>query len=345
MEDGAGNLLQLGEDVTRRGGVLAAHATSTKLTGRGEQVDVVATDEGLGHANDGALKRGLTVVVGRVLTDITGQLSHLNLALELPLEAGKQDLTLRGLESVEDVGDGTGIVGIREQDQLLVHKVREADALLLRLGIVEEGILLEGSKPFLAVLNLALGEGHLNQLATRRRLGGLRLLLRSLKLHHINLLLLLLVVIIDDQHVDVVLELAEVDLVHIEIAEVLLGLRAGGRTKTLVVLDLPSLGIVAGGLLPRLVLGKGKERLALLPLAGLDDGGDELLQETGHVEKGGPEVMEEVDDQALDVRAIVILIRHDHQVTVAELLHRGLVVLFARLEAHDLDCREKRESK
>jgi hypothetical protein len=119
-----------------------------------------------------------------------------------------------------------------------------------------------------------------------------------------------------------------------EIFPSLLGSRG---TKTLVVLDLPSLGIVAGGLLPGLVLGKGEEGLALLALGGLDDGGNELLEESGDVQEGWPEVVKEIDNQTLDVRTIVILIGHDHQVAVAELLDGGFIVLFTRLEAHDLD--------
>lgn len=54
VEDGAGNLLNLGEDVTRRSGVLSSHAAGTELTRGGEEVDVVGTGEGLGHSDDGS---------------------------------------------------------------------------------------------------------------------------------------------------------------------------------------------------------------------------------------------------------------------------------------------------
>lgn len=44
----------------------------------------------------------------------------------------------------------------------------------------------------------------------------------------------------------------------------------------------------------------------------------------------GPEVVDEVDDEAFDVRAILILISHDHELAVAERLDG--VVLFAVLQ-------------
>eukprot|EP00964_Phaeocystis_antarctica_P055492 scaffold32647_cov80-Phaeocystis_antarctica.AAC.1 len=68
---------QLGEDVTRRRGVLAAEQPRAELAGRVEQRDVVGPDEGLRHADDGAGERGLAVVVGRVLGHVAGELRHL----------------------------------------------------------------------------------------------------------------------------------------------------------------------------------------------------------------------------------------------------------------------------
>ena len=63
----------------------------------------------------------------------------------------------------------------------------------------------------------------------------------------------------------------------------------------------------------------------------LDDGRDELQQEAGHAQQGGVEVVQEVHDQALDVAAVVVLVRHDHEVPVAQLL-RAVVAL--RDEGH-----------
>ena len=47
--------------------------------------------------------------------------------------------------------------------------------------------------------------------------------------------------------------------------------------------------------------------------------------------------MQEVDDQALDVRAVVILVGHDHQVAIPKRLARGRVrVVLALLQPDDL---------
>jgi hypothetical protein len=75
----------------------------------------------------------------------------------------------------------------------------------------------------------------------------------------------------------------------------------------LVVLVVPPLAIVVV-LLPLLVLWDGVEGDFLLAFPDLDDGSDELDKEPRDLEKGRVEGVKEVDDQALDVRSIVILI-------------------------------------
>jgi hypothetical protein len=52
----------------------------------------------------------------------------------------------------------------------------------------------------------------------------------------------------------------------------------------------------------------------------LDDGRDEFKQEAADFEEGGIEVVQEVHDEALDVGTIVVLVGHDHQVPIAQLL-------------------------
>ena len=39
-----------------------------------------------------------------------------------------------------------------------------------------------------------------------------------------------------------------------------------------------------------------------------------------YLEQIGPEVVDKVDDQTLDVGAVLVLIRHDHQLAVAQTL-------------------------
>jgi len=116
VEDGTGNLLQLGKDVTGGRGILTTHAASTKLTGGSEKIDVVGPDEGLAHTNNGTLEGDLAMMVGRVLRNITSELSYLDLSLELTLEAGEEDLSLRRLEAVHNVRNASGVICVREQD-------------------------------------------------------------------------------------------------------------------------------------------------------------------------------------------------------------------------------------
>ncbi len=56
----------------------------------------------------------------------------------------------------------------------------------------------------------------------------------------------------------------------------------------------------------------------------LDNGCDEFQQKARHLEQAGEEVVEEVHDEAFDVGAVVVLIGHDHEVAVSQLL--GVVV-------------------
>ena len=69
----------------------------------------------------------------------------------------------------------------------------------------------------------------------------------------------------------------------------------------------------------------------------LDDGRDELLEEVG-LQQVRPVVVEEVDEQALDVRAVLVLVGHDHHVSVAQRLQRvGAHVLLLVAQPDDLD--------
>ena len=55
----------------------------------------------------------------------------------------------------------------------------------------------------------------------------------------------------------------------------------------------------------------------------LDDRSDELQKEARYLQQTRPEVVDEVDDQTLDVRPIMVLVSHDHQVTIpAQCTHK-----------------------
>lgn len=96
----------------------------------------------------------------------------------------------------------------------------------------------------------------------------------------------------------------------INLRKVLLGLLCGGGTQTFVVLNFPLLKVATLSPLLKLVL--GEEGFDLITLGGFQERGHELSQEAVHVHQRGPEVMNEVDQESFDVRAVVILISHDH---------------------------------
>mmetsp|Transcript_726 Transcript_726/g.1936 ORF Transcript_726/g.1936 Transcript_726/m.1936 type:complete len:224 (+) Transcript_726:1936-2607(+) len=115
--------------------------------------------------------------------------------------------------------------------------------------------------------------------------------------------------------------------------EVLLGFSSSARTQALVILDLPT-RLCRMLFLPLLVLVLREERVDVGTLGALDDRRHELLHEAAAPEEVGPPEVEEVDEQALDVRPVEVLIRHDHHGAVPHLL---LVSLLTEAEAEDLD--------
>ena len=62
-------------------------------------------------------------MVGRHFANGSCELSNLDLALVVSLEAGEHDLALAGLEAVDDARDGTLVVQVGEENQLLVDEV------------------------------------------------------------------------------------------------------------------------------------------------------------------------------------------------------------------------------
>ena len=136
-----------------------------------------------------------------------------------------------------------------------------------------------------------------------------------------------------DDIVVLVVDVLELDLMLVDLGEVLLGLLGGGRAQPLVVLDLPGLEVPAVG--PLLELVHREERVDLLALGGLEQRRHELLQEAVHAHQARPEVVDEVYQQTLDVRAVIVLISHYHDRAVAQVLH--VLVLPPDLDPQDLD--------
>mmetsp|Transcript_126289 Transcript_126289/g.342822 ORF Transcript_126289/g.342822 Transcript_126289/m.342822 type:complete len:212 (-) Transcript_126289:775-1410(-) len=111
----------------------------------------------------------------------------------------------------------------------------------------------------------------------------------------------------------------------INVLEILLSLLGSGCSETLVVLDLPSFAIVVV-IFPVFVFFHGEELLDVASFRHLDDRRHKLLYESFPLEERGPPVLHQIQDQALNVRTIVVLISHDHDVTIAHPV-RGRVVL------------------
>ena len=143
-----------------------------------------------------------------------------------------------------------------------------------------------------------------------------------------------------ESHVDqapiLVLQRVEGQSVSVQSVEVLLGICRSAGTQTLqasevdmasmthlVVLRVPPFAVVVLRL-PLFVLGHGVKAVLLLSLPYLDDRGDELDQKVRDLEQGRVEVIQEVDDQTLDMRTIVILIGHDHEMTISQTVDRGV---------------------
>jgi len=242
-------------------------------------------------------------VVGRC-GDPARQLQHLELALQPARHV--EHLPLRGLEAVEEPGDGAHAVVDAEVDELLVEELRVGHAAH---RIVELQGLVVVRHPLLPRVGEVWPEGEFHGL----------------------------VVLFALAH--------ELQRVVRHLGEVGHGLAPVGRAEALVVLHavalLPALRLLE---LPLLEVGLGEElRLGglLLRLAAREDlhqGRGEALEEVGpQVQQRRPLRVDEVHHQPRDVVAVEVLVREDEDVLVAqrqEVLLGGVVL--AGPEADDL---------
>ena len=123
----------------------------------------------------------------------------------------------------------------------------------------------------------------------------------------------------------------------VEVGKVDLGVGSIGGTQSLEVLVVPAM-LMTRLLLPVFVLGHSEEvtlALGLLHIAlpDLDNGRDELHEEAGKLEQTWELNLQEVDEQSLDVRAVMILISHDHEMSVTQSL--GVCVVLLVLQTHE----------
>ena len=122
--------------------------TSAELALWLEVVDVVASNIVLREVDDGAGKTDFTVVVARVLGNVTSKLCNLELLFQIALEARVEDLkkcsadeekeivhtisanlALARLETVNKRGNGAHVISHGEQNQLLVDKLAVANGI------------------------------------------------------------------------------------------------------------------------------------------------------------------------------------------------------------------------
>ena len=104
-------------------------------------------------------------MVRGVLTDITDELRHLQIALQITLERAEHDLSLRGLKSIDQTWDGTVHIVAGELHQLLVDEVGIADGLL---GMVDEGTVDILIDPLLAIIRPFLVKGEVDVVVVHR---------------------------------------------------------------------------------------------------------------------------------------------------------------------------------
>mmetsp|Transcript_3484 Transcript_3484/g.8354 ORF Transcript_3484/g.8354 Transcript_3484/m.8354 type:complete len:832 (-) Transcript_3484:586-3081(-) len=295
MENGPSNWLQACVNVPRACVVLATLQARSELTRGNQEVDVVGTDEVLRHANNRSLQGRLSVVVGAVFGNIPSKLCHLHVAPQIALECGIDDLPLSRLEAIHETRDGTHDVVAGETNELLIHEVRVRHGVS---GVIHCIAVLVAVDPLLPVICSLLVEGQV------------------------------------DEFIVTSTSPFEEHPVISNVLEVLFALLCSGGTETFVVLCGPSFPSVVL-LLPCLVVHNTEELQLLCSLGNFDDGRDELFHETFELEERWPPVLDHVEEQALDVGAIEILVRHNHNATIPQWLH-GVIDLLL-FEAQDLD--------
>mmetsp|Transcript_46340 Transcript_46340/g.81512 ORF Transcript_46340/g.81512 Transcript_46340/m.81512 type:complete len:320 (-) Transcript_46340:1932-2891(-) len=274
--------------------VLPSLQPCAKLTARYQEVDVVGSNKCLGHADNSTLQRTFSVVVGTVFSHIAGELGHFDIAAELLLEDSEEHLALPRLEPVDHAGNHTLHVVLGKMNQLLLHKVVVCQR---RRSVIDNVVLPALGDPFLAVVSPFRVESHVDEI------------------------IVLCTFIHEQLHV------------VIDASEILPSFFRSAGTQAFVVLGLPTTTVIVF-LFPLIVLVQCEEcdRLLIL-MCDLDDRRHELLEEARHAQQRRKPMLNEVDDQPLDVRAIMVLVRHDHDGAVSQPSH--IRVLRACVQGHD----------
>jgi hypothetical protein len=203
-----------------------------------------------------------------VLCDVSGQLRHLDLFLQVALEACIDDFALARLEPVDDGGNGAYIVLIGEMYEFLVDEFLVPYALPIvnhrHIGVVS-------AEPLLPPIRILFGEHQFQ-------------CLRVLGVHVLKF-----------------------DSVSLEVLEVLLRFLVSRCTQPFVVLYFPTLE-VKYRLTPQLEILHREEGDRIASLARFEQWCDELFEEVGGFEERGPEELNEVYHQPFDVGAVGVLV-------------------------------------
>mmetsp|Transcript_62103 Transcript_62103/g.145738 ORF Transcript_62103/g.145738 Transcript_62103/m.145738 type:complete len:255 (-) Transcript_62103:340-1104(-) len=125
----------------------------------------------------------------------------------------------------------------------------------------------------------------------------------------------------------------EGQLVLLQVREVLPSLCRCAGSKPLVVLASPPSATVVS-LFPGFVLGHREEGDHFITSADLNDWCHELAQKAFTLQEVRKPVLYEVDDEALDVGSVEVLVRHNHQGAVPQAA--CILVLLGCIEGHDL---------
>lgn len=190
------------------------------------------------------------------------------------------------------------IVSDREVNQLLIDKLGVADRFL---GVVYADVSVESRQPVLSSVSLALVEGQVDCVVILR-----------------------------------FAERSEPDHVALYLSEVFLCLSSCRGTQTFVILDLAPVKPFRSTLIdPSLKVSDREKALGVLPEVYFDDRRHKLLQEPGYAKKTWPVVVQKVDEETLDVTAVMVLIGHDHDRAISQVSY--VCVLFTHEEAHDFD--------
>mmetsp|Transcript_26166 Transcript_26166/g.57256 ORF Transcript_26166/g.57256 Transcript_26166/m.57256 type:complete len:236 (+) Transcript_26166:1998-2705(+) len=226
------------------------------------------------------------MMICRLFRDVTHELSHLDVVAQALFEGAEEHLSLRWLEAIHQGWNRPLHIVLGKLNQLLIDELGIGDGL----GMIHHRAIFIAVDPILPVVCTFLVEGQIDGLAI--------LVAVPLELHFVLL----------------------------DLAEILLGLFGSAGPQTFVILDLPAFATIHA-LLPGLVVVKGEEALFVLSivrllsfLPDLDNGRDEFLQEPRHLGQRWPPKVNQVDQQTLDMRSVVILIRHQHNGSIAQTL-------------------------